>query len=377
MAKIIFYIKYFLFLFILFFEYSCNNPVNSNNSFSTLRGGIGDGAVWGLTVYNNQLIAGGNFTIAGGASANHLALWNGSSWSQIGSGVSGGESNSGVIALTVYNGNLIAGGFFTMAGSDSANNIAQWNGDSWSALGKGVFVVAHSSWINTLVIYNGNLIAGGFFTMAGSDSANNIAQWNGNSWSPLNSGLSGGASVVLALIVYNGNLVAGGSFTQAGSINVNNIAQWNGSLWSSLASGVLGSSSEIQALTVYSGNLIAGGSFTQAGGNSANNIAQWNGSTWLPLGSGVSGGSPSTWINILMVYENNLIAGGNFSQAGGNNINYLAKWNGSSWLPLISSLSFNTNTGIYALTIYNGNLIVGGYFSTSGVISANNIFQWH
>ena len=78
-----------------------------------------------------------------------------------------------------------------------------------------------------------------------------------------------------------------------------------------------------------------------------------------------------------MVYENNLIAGGNFSQAGGNNINYLAKWNGSSWLPLISSLSFNTNTGIYALTIYNGNLIVGGYFSTSGVISANNIFQWH
>jgi UDP-N-acetylglucosamine--N-acetylmuramyl-(pentapeptide) pyrophosphoryl-undecaprenol N-acetylglucosamine transferase len=74
------------------------------------------------------LVVGGNFTFAGNIPANNIAAWNGSSWSALGGGM-----NGLVVALTVFNGNLIAGGLFTTAGGTACINIAQWNGISWSA----------------------------------------------------------------------------------------------------------------------------------------------------------------------------------------------------------------------------------------------------
>src|SRR5688572_27565773 len=57
------------------------------------------------------LVVGGSFTIAGDVLAARIATWDGTSWSALGTGMSGTVS-----ALTVYNGNLIAGGAFTTAG---------------------------------------------------------------------------------------------------------------------------------------------------------------------------------------------------------------------------------------------------------------------
>ena len=39
---------------------------------------------------------------------------------------------------------------------------------------------------------------------------------------------------------------------------------------------------------IYDDELIAGGLFTAAGGVSANKIARWNGTTWAPLGAGMN-----------------------------------------------------------------------------------------
>jgi hypothetical protein len=70
--------------------------------------------------------------------------------------------------------------------------------------------------VGALTVYNGDLIAGGGFTTAGGTPANKIARWNGSTWAPLGSGVSGGLSKVHALAVYNGELIAGGNFTIAG-----------------------------------------------------------------------------------------------------------------------------------------------------------------
>jgi hypothetical protein len=43
-----------------------------------------------------------------------------------------------VSALAVSGSTLYAGGYFTTAGGTNANDIAQWNGSSWSALGSGM-----------------------------------------------------------------------------------------------------------------------------------------------------------------------------------------------------------------------------------------------
>ena len=93
----------------------------------------------------------------------------------------------------------------------SASNIAVWNGTAWSALGSGL-----DDQVAALAAYNGRLIAGGFFANAGGAPAHNIAQWDGTAWSPLGEGMKGG---VQALAVYGGQLIAAGVFTQAGGVD--------------------------------------------------------------------------------------------------------------------------------------------------------------
>jgi peptidoglycan hydrolase-like amidase len=39
--------------------------------------------------------------------------------------------------------------------------------------------------VYTLSVYNGELIAGGYFTSAGGITAKYISRWNGTSWQPL------------------------------------------------------------------------------------------------------------------------------------------------------------------------------------------------
>lgn len=127
--------------------------------------------------------------------------------------------NNTVYALNVYNNELIAGGPFTTAGGNSAIRITKWNGTDWTPLGSGM-----NNTVFAITVLSNELIAGGSFTTAGGNSALRIAKWNGTSWSPLGSGLNG---VVFTLTVYNNELIAGGSFSTAGGMSANNIAKWS------------------------------------------------------------------------------------------------------------------------------------------------------
>jgi hypothetical protein len=70
--------------------------------------------------------------------------------------------------------NLYVGGTFTTAGGVSANYIAKWDGNAWSALGSGLnFVV-----ISLAVDGAGRLYAGGAFTAAGTNVSAYVAQAN-------------------------------------------------------------------------------------------------------------------------------------------------------------------------------------------------------
>ena len=150
--------------------------------------------------------------------------------------------------------------------------------------------------VSALAVSGGTLYAGGAFTTAGGSAANNIAQWNGNSWSALGSGMSGSPAYVSALAVSGSTLYAGGGFTTAGGIAANDIAQWNGSSWSALGSGMSGSCGGAGGVGRH---VVCGRRFHAAGGIAANNIAQWNGSSWSALGSGMN----STVIAMFMCWR--------------------------------------------------------------------------
>src|SRR5262249_283822 len=150
-----------------------------------------------------------------------------------------------VLALTVYNGNLIASGLFTSAGGTSASHVAQWNGGSWAPLGGGTAYAAGGS-----IEYNLNLVLGsGSFTYG-------LGQWNGANRQSL--GGPGGAG---ALAVYNGDLVAGGQYPDPYN-GMTVVVKWNGSSWRPLVPGFNGA---VNAFAMHNGTLVAGGDFSAAG----------------------------------------------------------------------------------------------------------------
>ena len=63
--------------------------------------------------------------------------------------------------------------------------------------------------------------------------------------------------------------------------------------------------STILALTTHNNEIIAAGSFVDPAVPQKRSIARWNGSTWLPVGGGIGG-----TIYALAVYQGQLIAGG-------------------------------------------------------------------
>ncbi len=354
-------------------------------NWSALGAGVQGGSspeVHALTVFDDgggpALFAGGTFTTAGGVSANRIAKWNGSSWSPVGGGL-GSQLQDFVGALTVLDHpgggqTLYAGGRFSGFGSIG---VAMWNGSSWFPMGSGM-----DGYVSALAVYDDGggpaVYAGGSFTTVGGISANYIAKWNGASWSSLGSGMN---SVVHALTVFDDGLgpalYAGGFFTNAGGVDAKGIARWNGASWTSLGSGI--NDDAATTLTVFDDGggpaLYAGGNFFTAGGVGVGRIARWDGAAWSALGSGTNSG-----LSALMVFDDGggpaLYAGGAFSTIGGVSTEYIAKWNGATWFPVGSGMNLSVN----ALTVFDDGggpaLYAGGRFTDAGGVIANRIAKW-
>ncbi len=312
------------------------------------------------------LVVAGVFEVLGGLSgvpAQSIAYWNGASWTQL----PGLGHDADIYALAVLqDGSLVAAGTIAAPG---IGNVARWTGSGWTSYGG-------SGWNNTVyalaVMPNGDLVAGGSFTNAPGTAAGRIARWNGSTWSTFNGGMN---SDVNSLIIRNGVLIAGGFFTSAGGSACNRIAAWSdGPIfgWLTLGSGMNGA---VWTMAVTPGNdLIAGGSFTTAGGAAANNIARWNGSAWAALGAGTGGGGGqgSGVVAVHAAANGDVYAGGYFTTAGGGSANHIARWNGSSWLPL----GAGTGDSVYTVNEFGGRLIVGGYYPSAGGLPADSMAQW-
>jgi len=346
------------------------------------------GTVDALAVLGNELYAGGYLRVEGDSPAYNIARWDGTNWSvPNGTAMSFGIDDSGafgVYSLAASGNELYAGGNFTMtAEGDSLYGVAKWDGKAWKALGLGV---DYQDPVYALAVSGSDLYVGGYFGVAGEILASSIAKWNGSSWSALGSGVSGsadprygGVGLVYALAVSGSNVFAGGDFSSADGVAANNIARWNGSSWSALGSGVrsvYNSGGVVHALAVAGEDLYAGGRFTNAGGIFANGVAKWNGSSWSAVGSGI--GSPrygdyGPEVYALAVAGKDLYVGGRFTNAGSILANGIAKWNGSSW----SALGSGVNDAVFALAVSGGELYAGGEFTTAGGVLANNIAKWN
>jgi len=298
------------------------------------------GGTLALTVYDGKLIAAGS----------RVGAWDGSSWATLISNV------SGVIgALAVYDNKLIAAGNFTSLYTETgqeinANYIASWDGTAWSSLGTGM-----DADIWGLTVWNNKLIACGNFDNAGGTGALRIAAWDGFSWDSFGAGWN---ETVSELIDYNGQLFAG-----AGS----RLIVWDGESWNLVPNSAdIHQSGSTSALVIYGDRLIRGGAFIYEN-TEYMYIGAWDGSSWTTLGTG-----PDYWIYDLAVFDNKLIAAGGFTTADGIDVNYIAAWNDTTW----TSLGTGMNDVVFALEVWNNLLIASGNFTSAGEVYVPGIAAW-
>jgi hypothetical protein len=336
-------------------------------------------------------------------------------WSALGSGVGADAYYEEVTALAFdASRNLYAGGSFSKIGAENANNIAKWNGSSWSPLGSGLGTAVTDRVDDLVFDSSGNLYACGSFN-SGWSAAKGLGMWNGSTWSPFGSyptdasdarSLYGAPSEKLYVSFYqdaapakgfvaswsgsswtfptdesekvdypadavvmdsSGNLYQGGSFKKNADLSttLNYVAKCNSgsNILTPLGQGL---DDAVYAMVVDAlGNIYVGGEFYQTVGATPvvlNSVAKWNGSSWYPLGKGLDGKVYA----LALDSDGNLYAGGNFE--GG-----IAKWNGSIW----ETVGGGVNGYVNAIAFYSsGSLYVGGAFDKAGDVNALNVAKW-
>jgi len=354
-----------------------------SNQWFALGGGP-SGWVFALAVSGSDLYVGGRFYTAGGVPANHIARWSmtGSQWYPLGTGVTS-FGDGDVWAIAISAGTLYAGGAFTSAGDAPANHIARWDSiaGQWSALGSGASNGVGGN-VYAIALRGSDLYAGGAFGTAGGTTAGQIARWDGSQWSILGSGLTGGASPVHTLLVRGNDLYVGGGFTTAGSVSARGLARWDAvaQQWHALG-GVLNNGVDglgVWTLVGGADDLYLGGSFTHAGGLRAGNVVRWTttGLQWSTLGTQASDGLDETTFAIA-VSGPDVYVGGRFAVAGEVPANHIAHWNGSQWAALGSGSSNGVNDTVYAIAVQGTAVYVGGVFTAAGGVSASRIAWWN
>lgn len=213
---------------------------------------------------------------------------------------------------------------------------------------------------------NGNLYAGG---CAGDfvSGVGPIAQWTGSNWLDLH--LEDSGSPRVHAIKQIGNEVwVGGEFVNG---NAYNLAAWDGTQWSAKCEQLYGA---VRAIAVVGSDVYIGGDFTQVGNDQdVKYIAKRAGSSWVPVGDGlvVTNG---VGVRAIASIGNELYIGGDFTGAGSSSsIQYVAKLVGTNWVALGSGV----DARVRAFAVCGQDLFVGGDFLTAGGnTNANCIARW-
>lgn len=300
---------------------------------------------------NGDVIAGGSFTQAGEVSANHLATFDGTTWTELGGGVDGQVDVLLADGTTTY-----VGGNFTHAGATAVSHVAAWDGSAWDDLGGGV-----TGGVYALAMYGGDLVAGG---NCSGCPLGHVKRWDGVGWNSLATVSDASYLIVFALHVHDGDLYIGGGFGAVDGVPASNVARWDGTSWSAMGDGF---DTNVYALATFAGDLYAGGTFRHSGAAAVNAIARWDGAQWVEVGGG-AWPIPNGHVRTLQAFGPSLYVGGDFSYVGPTleSVYGIARWDGYGWYALGGGTWDGSFPGVDAILGTPDALWVGGSFTRAG-----------
>ncbi|MEW6158384.1 MAG: hypothetical protein AB1813_13190 [Verrucomicrobiota bacterium] len=307
------------------------------HAFAVVEGG----SVLDFAAQKTDLIVAGTFTGISGVSAKSVARWDGSTWTALGNGISGS-----VAAVTATDRYVYVGGKLNIPGAQEVIGAAKWDGQTWQILSGGLTENSHS--VSSIIARGEELYLAGRFSFNSTTRRSLIASWNGSEWAPVGEGLwlyfdpsttsdCSALISVTSLGFWRGDLIAAGSFDRSGEKPLNNIARWNGSTWSSIGEGVGrvgsgclgGSYFPLYAMVATEDAIVVGGMTFEG----TPLLAQWTGDAWVTLQPSLANHTPdfpktplpippppgrrNSSVYALSSSGTNLYVGGNFSTADG------------------------------------------------------------
>lgn len=347
-----------------------------------------------------RLFVGGAFTIIDGQPAARLARWDSDHWTAIPVGTSGSvQVLRSVPSDDRKTAQLWIGGSFQTDEDDPtpAKFLTLWDGEQLVPAGNGLakadlhysvqaggFVLALLEVQQTPGLTDGLYVAGDF-AFAGQAPVQDVARWDGESWSPVGDG-PGGATLDLAVFddgagsaLYAAGLPDPWSRPRDNTV----LSRWDGKEWTPLLGGYMA-----EALAVFDdgtglgARLFVGGAILDTGESS---LAIWNGRDISAVNPG-----PSGYVRALWVHDEGLgdgpalFAGGEFWSVAGQQIWGIARWDGTSWSALGQGLPPGFGPArVYAITSYDDGsgfapeLYIGGQFAQAGDVAASNIAKWN
>ncbi len=337
-------------------------------------GGGGPGFVRAIAFLpNGDLIVGGGFQpINGVPGSANIARWDraAGTWNALGTGLGGGSDVESIAVLP--DGRIVAAGTFFFVDGQVIRNLAIWDGTTWSQLpGLDWYPPLSTGDVRVSAIAarpNGDLIVAGYFGLAGGHIVDHIAMWNDQGWHPMAGGLIiqpgegtqcyGVSDMALMPTTSGDQVVAAFNYTQppTGLLILTSIYAWNGTSWRSLGSPYGGSFfGAAYAISPINDTEVAiGGNLNYSGESEPGRIARWNGSSWSWMGLVNS----SSFV-LHRRPSGELIAGGAFTTASGVPAPYWARWSTDGTLPTItqqptSLIRCPSATAEFSVTIDSG-----------------------
>lgn len=257
---------------------------------------------------------------------------------------------------------LFGGGFFSVGTNTLfAKSIALWNGSSWSNFPSPVFDNT-PNW-NTgggfqgFIRWNGLLYLYGGFNSIGNTVTQNLAAYDGNTFTAVPSIPISNYSPIIKMSVYKNKLIAMGNFYNAPSFDYFRLAQFDGTAWAPVGNGARGSVVNVTDMKVYNDTLYIAGNFSKSSGNAGNYLMKWDGNQLLDAGFGDwCGYGP---IYSLVPFRGKLYAFGGFTCAAGQKAFGVAYYENGSWTVPQDSIEGPT---IFGAVVYNDQIYIGGGF---------------
>ncbi|QNR25202.1 T9SS type A sorting domain-containing protein [Croceimicrobium hydrocarbonivorans] len=311
-----------------------------------------------LKLIGNQLWVGGNIYGFGNTISKGIGVFdlNTKSWTTFGAGISG-SSAALINAIEVFQGEVYIGGSFSSIDGVAADHLAKWNGSSWSAVAS--FPTAYSDAIDAFYNQGDSLlyIGGQINSLNNDPDLSDLVIYDGSAFRSIWSGLVNGRVRALAGDTATGTVYFGGDFfsqyypkgsNQAKDIypmgaivNGDSIFQVDLSMSTSERGNTF-----IYAIEVDSeGHVIFGGRMAQIDGHAANHIARYHPQKGVGFfGGGIPESANSTPVKSILTAANGYYFGGSFNFVNDIPASRIAFYEKDNFLPLIPDAELGTDS---------------------------------